>query len=211
MTRLLTLAIASFVALGLVTHFVIGAEETKSDDTKAVPPVLNFTMKSLAGDDVNLAQYQGKVILMVNTASKCGFTPQYKDLEVLYTKYQDKGFVILGFPANNFHQQEPGTDAEISEFCTKNYGVTFPMFSKISVLEPDKAPLYKLLTGKDTDPKFPGEVKWNFEGPHQQRRPDRRPLASKVTPMSDDVVKAVEAGSISRCAAAATRTTYKSQ
>ena len=194
MTRFLTLAIASFVALGLVTHFVIGAEETKSDDTKAVPPVLNFTMKSLAGDDVNLAQYQGKVILMVNTASKCGFTPQYKDLEALYKKYQDKGLVILGFPANNFHQQEPGTDAEISEFCTKNYGVTFPMFSKISVLEPDKAPLYKLLTGTDTDPKFPGEVKWNFEKFLISK--DGQIVGrwrSKVTPMSDDVVKAVEA------------------
>ena len=167
-------------------------DETKKED-KPVPSVLNFTMKSLSGDDVNLAQYQGKVILMVNTASKCGFTPQYKDLEALYKQYQDKGFVILGFPANNFKNQEPGTDQQIAQFCEANYGVTFPMFSKIDVLGDSKAPLYHYLTEASTDPKFPGEVQWNFEKFLISR--DGQIVAryrSKVKPMSDDVVKAVE-------------------
>ena len=177
----------------MVAKMVSGDEQAKTD-AKPVPAVLNFTMKSLAGEDVNLSQYQGKVILMVNTASKCGNTPQYKDLEALYTKYQDKGFVVLGFPANNFHAQEPGTDKEISEFCTKNYGVTFPMFSKIEVLGANKAPLYKYLTESATDPKFPGEITWNFEkfligrdGQITNR------FAPKVKPSTPDVVNAIEA------------------
>jgi glutathione peroxidase len=128
-----------------------------------VPPVLNFTMKALNGADVPLSSFQGKVILFVNTASKCGNTPQYKPLEALYTKYASRGFVILGFPSNDFHQQEPGTDQEISEFCTKNYGVTFPMFSKVDVLGADKCDLYKFLTSKETDPQFAGDITWNFE------------------------------------------------
>jgi glutathione peroxidase len=131
--------------------------------TAAVPSVLRFTMKSLGGEDVNLAQYQGKVILMVNTASKCGNTPQYAPLEALYKKYADRGFVILGFPSNDFGHQEPGTDVQISEFCTKNYGVTFPMFSKVDVKGPDKCDLYTLLTSKETDPQFAGDITWNFE------------------------------------------------
>ena len=169
-----------------------------ADDAKkasdSVPAALNFTMKSLDGQDVNLAKYQGKVILMVNTASKCGYTPQYKDLEALYKKYQDKGLVILGFPANDFGHQEPGTNEQIATFCHDNYDVTFDMFSKISVKGAEKAPLYQYLTEEKTDPKFPGEVKWNFEkfligkdGTIVAR------YRSKVTPMSDEVVKAVEA------------------
>ena len=175
------------------SFLVANGEETKKED-KTVAPVLNFTMKSLSGDEVNLAQYQGKVILIVNTASKCGFTPQYKDLEALYTKYQDKGFVILGFPANNFKSQEPGTDQQIAEFCQANYGVTFPMFSKIDVLPPNKAPLYHFLTEAGTDPQFPGEVKWNFEKFLISRNGQivGRYL-SPVKPMSDEIVKSVEA------------------
>ena len=120
-------------------------------------------MKSLDGRDVDLSQYQGKVILMVNTASKCGNTPQYAPLEALYTKYADRGFVILGFPSNDFGHQEPGSDIEISEFCTKNYGVTFPMFSKVDVKGDNICPLYAYLTGKDTDAPFAGTITWNFE------------------------------------------------
>jgi glutathione peroxidase len=183
------------VAIVLATSFLIArGDETKKDEGKPVPSVLNFSMKSLSGDNVNLAQYQGKVILMVNTASKCGFTPQYKDLEALYQKYQDKGFVILGFPANNFGQQEPGTDQQIAQFCSANYGVTFPMFSKIDVLGDNKAPLYHFLTEASSDPQFPGEVKWNFEKFLISR--DGQIIAryrSPVKPMSDDVIKAVEA------------------
>ena len=103
-----------------------------------------------------------KSSLLVNVASKCGYTPQYKDLEALYRKYKDQGLVILGFPANNFGWQEPGTDAEIKTFCTTTYDVTFPMFSKISVKGKDQHPLYRYLTSEVTDPKFAGDVKWNF-------------------------------------------------
>src|SRR5437773_7565807 len=155
---LLMITIAS--GLMLVGLGISRAADAKNED-KAVPPVLSFTMKSLDGQDVNLAKYQGKVILIVNTASKCGYTPQYKDLEALYKKYQGKGFVILGFPANDFGHQEPGTNEQIATFCHDNYGVTFDMFSKISVKGPEKAPLYQYLTEEKTNPKFPGEIKWN--------------------------------------------------
>ncbi len=158
-----SITLISLAAVGLLTALVVAADTAKSED-KSVPDVLKFNMKSLAGEDVDLAKYQGKVILMINVASHCGFTPQYEDLEAIYKKYQDKGFVILGFPANNFGEQELGTDAEIAQFCKANYGVTFPMFSKISVLDPDKAPLYKYLTAQSqTTTKETGEVKWNFE------------------------------------------------
>jgi glutathione peroxidase len=169
------------------------ASPTTQED-KQVPPVLTFKMDSLDGKPVDLSKYQGKVIMMVNVASKCGFTPQYKDLEALHEKYADKGLVILGFPANDFHHQEPGTNAEIGEFCTKNYGVKFDMFSKIVVTGKDKAPLYDFLTSDKTDPKFPGEVKWNFEkflisrdGQIVER------FRSKVKPSSDEVTQAIEA------------------
>jgi glutathione peroxidase len=188
------LAVGVAVGLfGAALHASDEAGASKTDD-KAVPPTLNFTMKSLSGQDVNLSKYQGKVVMIVNTASKCGYTPQYKDLEALYRKYQDKGFVILGFPANDFGHQEPGTDQEIAQFCHDKFDVTFDMFSKISVKGSEKAPLYKLLTESATDPKFPGEIKWNFEkfliakdGTIVARYP------SKVKPLSDEVVSAVEA------------------
>src|SRR5437879_5608937 len=134
-----------------------GCIGAKSDDTKTEPKekadVLNFTMKSLAGEDVNLEKYKGKVVLFVNVASKCGNTPQYAGLQKLHEKYKDQGLAILGFPANNFREQEPGTNAEIAQFCKANYGVTFDMFSKISVKGDDQAPLYKLLTSGAGDPK----------------------------------------------------------
>ena len=126
-------------------------------------PVLNFTMNSLQGKPIALSQYSGKVILMVNTASKCGFTSQYDGLQKLYAKYGKQGLIVLGFPANDFGQQEPGSDAEIGEFCRINYGVTFPMFSKIAVTGSNKAPLYKFLIEAKTNAKFAGEIGWNFE------------------------------------------------
>jgi glutathione peroxidase len=127
-----------------------------------VPPVLRFKMASLAGREVDLGRYRGEVLLIVNTASKCGFTPQYKGLEALYEKYRGRGFTVLGFPANNFLWQEPGSNAEIGAFCQKSYGVTFDMFAKISVRGGDKAPLYKYLTAESTNPRFGGEIWWNF-------------------------------------------------
>lgn len=135
------------------------AEENGSPN---VSGPLDFVMQSIDGDSVNLSDYKGKVILMVNVASKCGFTPQYEGLEKLYEKYKDQGFVILGFPANNFLHQEPGTNEEIAAFCSMNYGVTFPMFAKISVKGKDQHPLYQYLTDKNAH-KFGGKIKWNFE------------------------------------------------
>jgi glutathione peroxidase len=148
----------------------------------------DFTMDSIEGKTVPLASYKGKVALVVNVASRCGFTPQYTALEATYRKYKDRGFVILGFPANNFGNQEPGTNAEIQEFCKRNYDVTFPMFSKISVRGDDKAPLYKFLTSQ-----MGSEIEWNFtkflvdsEGKVIAR------FASKVTPDSPEVTAAIE-------------------
>lgn len=124
--------------------------------------IYDFTMKDIDGNDVKLAKYKGSVVMIVNTASKCGYTPQYEGLEAIYKKYKDRGFVVLGFPANNFMGQEPGTEKEIKEFCTLKYNVTFPMFSKISVTGSDQHPLYGYLTNKKTDPEFGGDISWNF-------------------------------------------------
>jgi len=117
-----------------------------------------FSMKGIDGRDIPLSRFRGEVILVVNTASKCGLTPQYEALQALYRKYRARDFVILGFPANNFLQQEPGTDRQIKQFCSVNYGVTFPLFSKISVKGDDIHPLYQYLTGKETNPDFAGDI-----------------------------------------------------
>jgi glutathione peroxidase len=123
----------------------------------------DFKVKDIDGKDFNLSSLKGKKVLVVNTASKCGNTPQYKDLESLYKVYGDQKFVIIGFPANNFGAQEPGSDTDIKTFCTANYGVTFPMMSKISVKGDDMAPLYKWLTSKQLNGVKDSEVKWNFQ------------------------------------------------
>jgi len=123
----------------------------------------NFTTKSLDGKVFDLSSLKGKKVLIVNTASKCGLTPQYKDLEALFTKYGGDNFVIIGFPANNFAEQEPGTNKEISEFCTLNYGVTFPMMSKISVKGDDIDPIYSWLTNKSENGLMDAPVQWNFQ------------------------------------------------
>ncbi|MEO8026418.1 MAG: glutathione peroxidase [Bryobacteraceae bacterium] len=124
--------------------------------------IYDFTVNGIDGKPKTLADYKGKVVMIVNVASKCGFTPQYRELEGLYKKYQGQGFVILGFPANNFMSQEPGTDEEIKTFCSRTYDVTFPMFSKVSVKGSDMAPLYQYLTDKKTNPEHGGFVGWNF-------------------------------------------------
>ena len=144
----------------------------------------DFKVKDINGDNFDLSQLKGKKVLVVNTASKCGFTPQYADLEKLYETYKDKNFVIIGFPANNFAHQEPGSNEEISEFCTKNYGVTFPMMSKISVKGDDIDPLYLWLTTKmDTD------VKWNFQKFMVNEKGEVVNYAlSKVKPFDDKIV-----------------------
>jgi glutathione peroxidase len=127
----------------------------------AASGVYSFTLNSIDGKPTPLADYKGKVVLLVNVASQCGYTPQYSALEAIYEKYKGRGFVILGFPANNFGAQEPGTNEEIKTFCTRKYSVTFPMYGKISVKGADQAPLYAYLT-KETGPGISGEIKWNF-------------------------------------------------
>jgi glutathione peroxidase len=125
--------------------------------------VLNFKVKNIDGEEVDLEDYEGKVVLVVNVASQCGLTPQYNGLQSLYKKYEEKGFVVLGFPCNQFGSQEPGTEAEIKEFCSSKHNVTFPMFSKLEVNGAGAAPLYKYLTSKDVQPAGSGKVSWNFE------------------------------------------------
>jgi glutathione peroxidase len=129
---------------------------------KKVPGVLNFKMKSLDGKDIDLGKYQGKVVLIVNVASECGYTPQYKGLQGLHEKYGKDGLVVLGVPSNDFGAQEPGSNTEIADFCKKNYGVSFDMLSKVVVKGDKQVPLYKYLTAEETNPKFKGAVKWNF-------------------------------------------------
>jgi len=128
----------------------------------AASSLYDFTLNSIDGQPAPLAAYKGKVLLLVNVASKCGFTPQYKALEALYEKYKDQGLVVIGFPANNFMAQEPGTNEEIKTFCSRTYNVTFPMYTKISVKGDDKAPIYQFLTDKGANPNTGGEIKWNF-------------------------------------------------
>jgi glutathione peroxidase-family protein len=134
----------------------------RREELKGMNSIYDFTMKDIDGNDRSLAVYTGKVVMIVNVASKCGFTGQYAGLEKLYLKYKDRGFVILGFPANNFLGQEPGSNEEIRQFCSLTYNVTFPMFSKISVKGDDLAPLYRFLTDKTTDPEHGGSITWNF-------------------------------------------------
>jgi glutathione peroxidase len=159
------------------------------------PTPLQFTMKDIDGKDVNLADYKGKVVMLVNVASKCGFTPQYKALEAQYEKYKDQGFVIIGFPANNFKSQEPGTDAQIKQFCTAKYNVTFPMMDKISVKGDDIAPLYKFLTDSQTDGQFGGDIGWNFTKFLVDRNGQvYARFVSKTKPDDAAVTGAIEAG-----------------
>jgi glutathione peroxidase len=155
--------------------------------------IYDFTLPLLNGKDAPLADYKGKVVLVVNVASRCGFTPQYSALESIYEKYKDQGFVIIGFPANNFAGQEPGTNEEIAKFCTGKYNVTFPVYGKLSVKGDDQAPLYSFLT-KDANPTLAGDIKWNFtkflvdrNGNVVQR------FEPPVTPDSPEVVSAIEA------------------
>lgn len=124
--------------------------------------VYEIEVERITGERLKLSEYKGKVLLIVNTASKCGFSGQYEGLQKLYEKYKDKGLVVLGFPANDFMKQEPGSNEQIQSFCKLNYGVTFPMFAKISVKGKDQHPLYTYLTSKKTNPEFSGRITWNF-------------------------------------------------
>jgi glutathione peroxidase len=155
--------------------------------------LLNFTMKDITGQDVPLAAFRGRVLLVVNVASKCGLTPQYRGLQELYERYRDKGLEILAFPANNFLRQEPGSDSEIQQFCSTTYSVTFRLFSKISVKGKDIHPLYQFLTHPETNPHFHGKIGWNFAKFLADRNGEViGRFEPKVQPTSPEVISAVE-------------------
>jgi glutathione peroxidase len=158
----------------------------------AASPLYNFKVDSIDNKPVTLSDYQGKVLLMVNVASQCGFTPQYTGLESLYEKYRDKGLVVMGFPANNFGAQEPGSNEEIKTFCSRKYSVNFPMFSKMSVKGSDESPLYQYLT-KTANPKTVGDIKWNFTKFLVDKSGNViARFEPNVTPDSPEVVAAIE-------------------
>lgn len=160
----------------------------------AASTIHDFTLNSIDGQPTSLAQFKGKVVLLVNVASRCGFTPQYAGLEALYDKYKDRGFVVLGFPANNFFWQEPGTNQAIKAFCSTKYHVTFPMFAKVSVKGSDQTPLYQFLTDKRANPSTGGGIRWNFTKFLADR--NGKVIArfgSGVAPESAELINALEA------------------
>lgn len=172
-----------------LSFFMLGSP--KNDTTEMPQSIYAFKVEGLEGETIDFSQFKGKKILIVNTASKCGFTPQYAELEELYKKFQDK-LVIIGFPANNFLFQEPKGNKEIAEFCQKNYGVTFPMAAKISVKGKDMAPIYRWLTNKDFNQFKNSSVSWNFQ---KYLIDENGQLVAifppKEKPLSDEIVKAI--------------------
>ncbi len=165
------------------------SENQKTSENMAKENIYQFRVKDLSGKEFDFASLKGKKVMIVNTASKCGYTPQYKDLEAIYEKYKSNNFVIIGFPANNFGKQEPGTDKEIESFCQLNYGVTFPMMSKISVKGDDMSEVYKFLTQKSKNGLKDTEVEWNFQkyliGTNGELE---KVLLSKVKPTDAEIV-----------------------
>lgn len=151
--------------VSLITLACTNQKQAKIDTTTTNPKgsIYQYSVQDIDGNDFEMSELEGKKVLIVNTASKCGFTPQYEQLEEIYQKYKDDNFTIIGFPANNFMSQEPGSNEDIKEFCSLNYGVTFPMMSKISVKGDDMHPLYQYLTQKDQNGVLDNEVKWNFQ------------------------------------------------
>ncbi len=180
---------AWFLAAAALTTAASAADEKKPTS------VLDFKVKDIDGKTVDLAKYKGDVLLIVNVASYCGNTKQYTPLEAAYEKYKDKGFAVLAFPANEFGHQEPGTDAEIKQFCTVDkYKVTFPLFSKIVVKGKDIHPLYQFLSSQDTKPVGPGDIDWNFAKFLVNRKGEViARFKAGVKPDSEPVVKAIEA------------------
>ena len=186
----LVLALTCALSTALFAGVFVSAEEKKAD----VPPLLKHEMKTLTGKKVDLAKYKGKVLLVVNVASQCGATPQYKPLEVLHEKYNEKGLAVLGFPCNQFGKQEPGNDEEVADFCQKNYGVKFDMFSKVDVNGDKAADLFKQLTSKEAFAKDPSKVNWNFEKFLVNKKGEVvARFRNGVEPDDAEVVKAIEA------------------
>ncbi len=176
----------------LLLIFINSMSQTVNTNNKATS-FYDYTTKTIDGKDFPLSSLKGKKVLVVNTASLCGHTPQYKDLESLYKQYGGDKFVIIGFPANNFLNQEPGTNEQIHEFCTRNYGVTFPMMSKISVKGNDMDPIYKWLTKKELNGKMDSDVKWNFQ--KYLINEDGQLVAEfdpKVNPLSESIINMIK-------------------
>ena len=180
-------------AILLSATVICGCGSVSSEEVK-MPDFYDIKVSTIDGEAITMGKYKGKVLLIVNTASKCGFTRQYDGLQKLYAEYKDKGLVILGFPSNDFMRQEPGSDSEISNFCRVNYGVEFPMFAKIKVKGDDQHILYKWLTSEKTNPDHAGKISWNFnkflisrEGKVLNR------FGSRTEPQDPELVKALEA------------------
>jgi glutathione peroxidase len=172
-----------FIMAGLIS--ITGFAQTKT--------LHDFIVKDIDGKEFDLSTLKGKKVLVVNTASKCGFTPQYEDLQKLYEKYSSKDFIIIGFPANNFLSQEPGSNSEIKAFCTSEFNVTFPMMSKISVKGDDMHPLYEWLTDKEQNGKLDSKVKWNFQKYMIDENGNLVDIAySKTTPFDDQIINWIE-------------------
>jgi glutathione peroxidase len=187
------LILSAILCLGAMTTMATADDSPKGDHKHDHECALDFRMNDIDGKEVDLEDYEGKVVLIVNTASQCGLTPQYAGLEELYKKYGEKGFVVLGFPCNQFGTQEPGTEAEIKKFCSTRYNVSFPMFSKIEVNGDDATPLYKYLTSKDSKPAGKGNISWNFEKFLVDRDGNLINRFSPRTKPSDaELVKAIE-------------------
>lgn len=166
-----------------------------AQESKEVPETDFYAIEvnTITGEPVNMEQYKGKVLLIVNTASKCGFTPQYEGLENLYETYKSRGLLVLGFPSNDFMRQEPGSNEEIASFCKMNYGVTFPMFEKIVVKGQGQHPLYAYLTSKQTNPEYSGEISWNFNKFLISRNGEIvNRFGSRTKPDDKDLVAAIE-------------------
>ncbi|QDT13333.1 glutathione peroxidase [Planctomycetes bacterium K23_9] len=186
------LFLSAVVALGVFVT-VSNADHHEKHEKHESECALDYKMKTIDGKTVDLEDYEGNVVLIVNTASECGLTGQYKGLQSLHEKYKDKGLVVIGFPCNQFGSQEPGSDAEIAKFCSSNYKVTFPMFSKVDVNDDGAAPIYKFLTAQDVKPAGKGPVSWNFEKFLIDREGHVANRFSPQTKPSDgELVKAIE-------------------
>jgi len=194
MIKPLIVVLAAIVIIAAAIAYGTGLIRNPSPSTPpAKTSIFQFTMKDIDGKDVDLSTYRGRAIMIVNVASKCGYTSQYAGLQSLYEEYKDRGFVILGFPANNFMGQEPGTEEEIKDFCSTNYNVKFPMFAKVSVRGEDQHPLNTLLTNPISNPEHGGEITWNFnkfliglDGTVKAR------FGTKEEPRSEAVIAAIE-------------------
>jgi glutathione peroxidase len=196
MKTFLCISFVLAIALALVWNNFLRAQVIVADDpAKTADAPLDKDMKTLDGKDVNLAKkYDGKVVLLVNVASKCGFTPQYEALQALHEKYADEGLAIVGVPSNQFGGQEPGTADEIAEFCEKNYGVEFDLLAKVDVNGENAAPLYKELTSKEKNGELGGKITWNFEKFlfNRQGQPVAR-ITPRQKPDAPEVVQLIEA------------------